>query len=393
MEPLVPVMTTTLGARPSVAAALLAGLAGPSPLYERVGGVVRRRDNGRIVAWLRSTGDSALPPGVASRLGPLAQLSSVSGILSLSIAAMNVQALLAGIDRVERGLATIVEKVGELAAKIDLGYVANLRAACELLRNAATMSDDANRRPFMAQAASRFLEAQEYYGTLLSQALQQGSYASRSLLEAFLLACTGEVQCYTEIGEMPTARRRLGEHLAATRGYVGEVFEDHMTRRPALYLHPSAAPAISLSALTCLMRYRQPNMTETDLFESLRSDFWLAATQQPAVWLADFPRWMWLEADAAEEITDRRMRREQEAFQAKLLGELPQAFAFVEQAVELEGRLAGFTTELDFLAEAGIAMADWRALPQPRADGDFTLGVLLPVGSELCEEAVRATEQ
>jgi hypothetical protein len=56
MTGVIPIVTTTLGVRPEISDEVIRGLMPPKPIYERVGGVVRRIDNKQIVTWLRNVG-------------------------------------------------------------------------------------------------------------------------------------------------------------------------------------------------------------------------------------------------------------------------------------------------------------------------------------------------
>ena len=155
--------------------------------------------------------------------------------------------------------------------------------------------------------------------------------------------------------------------------------------RPALFLHPATAPTITLSRLANLMTSAEPAVTEASLFEAVRGDLWCAASEPPRAWFDSFPKWMWLGLDVAGEVTDRRLRREHEAFQEKLLSQLPEAFSLVEEAIELERRLEGFATELDFVSQAGLSLAQWQALPLRSEAGEGALDILAPCRSELYE--------
>jgi len=50
MPPVIPIINTTLGTTPELLAQVTTGL--QSSVYERIGGVVRRADNGQIVTWV-----------------------------------------------------------------------------------------------------------------------------------------------------------------------------------------------------------------------------------------------------------------------------------------------------------------------------------------------------
>jgi len=50
MPPVIPIINTTLGTTPELLAQVTTGV--QSSVYERIGGVVRRADNGQIVTWV-----------------------------------------------------------------------------------------------------------------------------------------------------------------------------------------------------------------------------------------------------------------------------------------------------------------------------------------------------
>jgi hypothetical protein len=55
MSQLIPIVTTTLGARSEIAGKIIARL--NTEEYKRIGGVIRRVDNKEVIAWLRTVSE------------------------------------------------------------------------------------------------------------------------------------------------------------------------------------------------------------------------------------------------------------------------------------------------------------------------------------------------
>lgn len=379
----IPLITTTLSVRPELARKVIWGLR--TREYERVGGVIRRADNKRIVTWLRNVEDS-LPTGWSpvADLGPLVQLNAATSLLNLSVTAVGFAMVMRRLDTIETKLNAILGTLQEINRKLDLNFYANFRAALELARSAFAMQDERNRRVGATQAINRFLEAEQHYTSLLDMELEAGSLAVSSFLSTLILAYVSVGRCYLELGESRTARRHLQEGSQTLASRVQEFYTSVIGVNPAIYLHPDLAGSISLERMTQLLRYEDPDLTVAGVFEKLRGALWETASRSPASWVDNLPESLWRPSVDGEKRTGpiKRSRSQEEMF-SRLLPRLPEAFAQVEQAVESASCVNGFQIELGYLIEHGISFDEWRQIELPPFTQDDPIVWMIPRESEL----------
>lgn len=375
---LFPPVTTTLSARPQVAAKVLWGLS--TGQYERVGGVIRHAKTKRIVAWLRDTG----VPINAPALGPLMQLNAATALLNLSVTTIGFEIVRQRLAAIERDLGSILEIIQRVDRKIDLGFYANFQAALQSAKSAFTMQDDRNRRVSANLAINRFLEAEHYYLGMLDEELEAGSVAVSPFLNTLTLACVTVARCYLEMEEVETARQHLQEGSDILSSRVQEFYTSIIGVNPAIYLHPQLANSISLERMTHLLRYEDPTLTETVLFETLRSSLWDTANTNPDSWLKKLPKSLWQHSiDGEKKMGPVKQTRSKEEKLERLLPRLANAFSQVEQAIESASCLQGFQIELDYLLEHDISFTDWRQIEFPATSQDDPLILLIPQESGL----------
>ncbi len=156
MTMVIPVVTTTLGVKPEIAGEIIRGLMPPKPIYEQVGGVIRRIDNRQIVTWLRNVDMQAVDLSVLNKLGPLLPLNAATSLLNLSVTAVGFAMVMQRLNAIERKLDAISKVLEEINRKLDLSFYANFRAALELARSAFTMQDETNRRISATQSIIAF---------------------------------------------------------------------------------------------------------------------------------------------------------------------------------------------------------------------------------------------
>jgi hypothetical protein len=383
MSELVPIITTTLGAKPEIASKVISGLC--TGKYERFGGVIRNVDNKRFVAFLRSVSEGQpIDVTVFSKLGPLLQLNVATSMLNLSISTIGFVMVLKRLHSIEDQLATIPEILTGINRKLDLGFYANFRAALELARTAFSMSEDTNRRISATQAINRFLEAEHHYLGLLDNELQIGSPAVSPFLSTLFLAYISAALCYINLGETETACRHFEEGKFALSSRVKQYFSSIIGLNPAIFLHPALSDTISLERLTRLLRYYEVSLTENSVFEDLRKMIWVTANQNPETWLLKFPAFLWNhDVDRWEKKGRGHRQRSWEEMLEQVLPRLPEAFAQVELAQESLGCIEGYGIELRYLMDNNIEYPAWQQIELPATGQNDPVAILLPKNSEL----------
>jgi hypothetical protein len=381
MPGIVPITTATLGVKSGFAEKVIRGLANGE--YERVGGVIRRVDNKRVVTWLRTV-RVEFDWSKLINLGPLMQLTAATSLLNLSVTAIGFAMVMQRLNAIQHKLDAIAKVLEEVNRKLDLSFYANFQAALDLARSAFAMQGEANRRIGATQAINRFLEAEHHYLGLLDMELEAGSLAVAPFLNTLILTSVSVARCYLELDEIQSARDHLqqGNEVLASR--VRKFYDSVIGVNPAIYLHPELTDSISLTRLTQVLRYDDPTLTEAVAFESLRALFWQTAGEDPDPWLERLPDAVWRHEDDGRVKAGPIKRPRSKADKLKrLLPRLPEAFAQVEQAVESVGCVEGFQIELDYLMENNISLDDWQNVELPATSPDDPIVLVIPQESEL----------
>lgn len=383
MSVTVPFVTARLGTKPELVPKVVWGLA--TGEYERVGGIIRRADNKRIVTWLRNVeGRSITGASPATNFGPLMQLTAATSLLNLSVTAIGFAMVMERLNAIELKLDAILKAIQEVNRKLDLSFYANFRAALELARTAFTMQDERNRLTSATQAINRFLEAEHHYLALLDIELEAGSLAVSPFLSTLILAYVSAARCYLELGEVETARRQLEEGRQTLASRVQLFYDSIIGVNPAIYLHPDLDDRISLERMTQLMRHEDSTLTEAVVFEKLRTSLWETASENPDPWLKRLPGSLWCHSEDGEiKMAKIKRPRSKEDKLKRLLPRLPEAFAQVEQAVEATSCIDGYQIELGYLLEHNISFTDWQQLELPSTSQDDPIILVIPQESEL----------
>ena len=206
MSEYVPIITTTLGARPEIASKLLAGLT--TGEYERVGGIIRRVDTKTVVTWLRTVSEGqSVNMTTLNGLGSLLHLNIATSLLDLSISAIGFTLVLKRLISIEGQLEKITDILDRMNRKLDLSFYGNFRAALDLAHSAFRMREETNKRISATQAINRFLEAEHCFLGMVEDEIQVGSPAVSPFLSTLFLAYVSTAQCYLELGETETALR------------------------------------------------------------------------------------------------------------------------------------------------------------------------------------------
>lgn len=383
MSELIPIITTTLGARPELAGKIISGLM--SGTYERVGGVIRDTGSKEVVAWLRDLPQTQpIDATVLSSLGPLLHLNVVTSVLNLSISAIGFGVVMKRLNSIEGQLQTISGILAGVNRRLDLSFYSNFRAALELARTAFSMREDTNRRISATQAINRFLEAEHHYLGILDTELQVGSQAVSPFLNTLFLAYVSTARCYLELGETETAWRHFQEGEVALSSRVRQYYSSIVGVKPAIFLHPVLANSISLERLTRLLRHYDASLNESSAFENLRKEIWETASQNPETWLQKLPASIWdHEVDGREKKVLVRRPRSGEEMLKQVLPRLPEAFAQVELAHESLGCIEGYGIESRYLLDHNIEYRAWQQIEIPATKQDDPIAILLPNNSVL----------
>jgi hypothetical protein len=388
MSAFIPIITTTLGARPELAAKIAWGL--DNGVYERIGGVIRHTDNKQIITWLRNTDGMSIDPSIVTKLGSLTQLSVATSLLNLSVTAVGFGMVMQRLEVIEQKLASIASLLAGVNRKLDLSFYANFRAALELARTAFEMREESNRRITATQAINRFLEAEHHYLGLLDMEFDTGSWAVAQFIATLILAYVSTARCYLELGEVETARHHWDEGSRTLFPRVRHYYEAVVGVKSAIYLHPQLSSEISLKRVPQLLRYQDPAISEASVFEKLRLFIWEIASQNPETWLKKLPQSLWNpEVDGKKKIGPVKRSIGKDEALARLLPRLPEAFGQVERAYETARCMEGFQVELEYLIDKNISFEEWQRLPMPEGSSGEPIVWLLPKDSELIETEQR----
>lgn len=381
MVQVIPVVTTTLGASPEIAAQVQQGLATGS--YERLGGVIRRVDNKQVVAWLREVSTEANVAPLLEQLGSLVPLTNAFALLHLSITLVDFVVVMQRLDSLARQLTGIQRELETVHRKLDLSFAARLQSGLDTARKAFGMQDRANRRSQINEAIPILMEAERQYLGLLEMELEKGGGDVTAYLSNLVLLYATTARCYLELDESATAHQHLAEGCRALKESIQRYYQLAIGGCPALYLHPDLK--ISLQRFTQLLRYQEPGLTEAQVFERFRDSIWQVAQQTPKDWLPKLPpTFSNQKASRAGKVGEAIKDSLGKSMSlAQLMPLLADAFKQVEQAQTALAYLEGFEIELAYLATHQIPLQAWQQLPAPEADPDASLWWILPQTSEL----------
>lgn len=325
--------------------------------FERVGGVVRRVADKKVVAWLRE--GSQVTQNISN-------LATPAAILNLGLTSMSFAIILHRLNEVEKRLQDAQKLLARIDTKIDILFFANFRAALDLAINAFSMMKADNRKSSALQAINRFIEARHQYLVLTDTALAERNQVVDEYLSVLALAYVSEAQCYLELEEIDTARRVLQAGSEALRSRVVQYVSILLTSNPAAYLHPELQGLIDLRRLTAILRWQNPELDENAVFELHRTNlFELARNPQswidslpPAVWNErldeDNTAWFWQRGWKQLTGTSRK--------EVRIFERLPVVIEQIEAMIEDTNRVDGYTLEVQTLQGLGVNFHDWRQL-------------------------------
>ena len=334
---------------------------------ERVGGVVRNAKTKEVAAWLRETFDPSkvsemqeLTLGLDS-LGNLMQLNMAMSALTLGATVAGFAVINYRLDGIGSRLKKMEKTLSKIDQKIDLGFYARFRAALDIARKAFILNDSENRKALALEVVKDLAESEHIYKTHLEETLQKQGKVIDEYLSMLALIYLTETRCYLELGEYESAQKRLEEGCFKLRGFTKSYIEILLTSNPAAYITPFLRHEISLSRLTQVYQWLDPELNESHVFEKLR--FKIFKWHKDASMLKDF-RWLKKLPPAilSEDEFKKKgfFNRSEQVEQA--LGCLPTAMKNMESAIETCNRLEGYQAEVKAMEKFGLPFQEWLSL-------------------------------
>lgn len=367
---------------------------------ERIGGVVREVGTKKVVAWLREIPDTSqfIPDPFAFISLPLNPVSTVADVanvfvtmrgfrqmnlrldkiehmihINTAMSALTLGTTVAGfavinqrLDGIETRLKAMQETLNKIDQKLDLSFYAKFRAALDIAKKAFAMNDEQNRRALALQAIKSFAESEHIYTAYLAQNLQHQGRAIHEYLLMLALVYLTEARCYLELGEYAIALERLKEGCARLQNFTKLYIEMLFTSNPAAYITPFLREEISLSRLTLVYRWLDPDIQEADVFEKLRPHLFQWHVDASMLggfrWIKELPPAILTKAEFEKKGYFNRSDQVEQA-----LACLPKALEMMESATETYNRLEGYQTEIQAMEELGLSFQDWLKL-QPQEE-------------------------
>ena len=220
---------------------------------ERVGGVVRRSDNKRIVAWLREGGSMSRGPSKSGLLRSVIRAGGIPGaaalamldgplpVLDIAVAGYALIELISQIEDHHNRFDQIYEQVEEEFRRDRLVELTSALNYAKLIQSAQSAS---LKSQMVGQVTERLLQARAqlfwdidewHHGEKLAE------YASQSLGYQILAmqVSTMIVRAWLDIGEEKLALEWLSSAIRGHKERAQLYSRDRVGGSPALYFHPS----------------------------------------------------------------------------------------------------------------------------------------------------------
>lgn len=210
---------------------ILKGLANGT--LERVGGVIRRTGDKKVVAWLKeSTSESGSLPNILS--SPQMLMGMQVANLAVSVAGFTL--IYHKLQKVERQIQGLDQKLGHLAddhqfldQKHLIGQLSPMVASLQTLAGVHRINDRLIVKDKLVSADDRLGEASVYFKEILGRMLAKKLEQERpdefaACYRAWVMASQGHIQTMAELGEIPEALARAEnlqlEHQSFGRDYL-----------------------------------------------------------------------------------------------------------------------------------------------------------------------------
>ncbi len=310
----------------------------------RVGGVIMRADNGRVVAWLRDLTTIATPIELFNALGVATKtaiaLASGGTLLTLALAAASLVDIRNRVQRLSTQIETLrAELRAEFEQDRDAEFISSLRTANMVL----TSSNADTRRDNALNAINRLYKVQENFISNYEKLRDSNQVLGAHYLNRAMYAATSCARCYLEIGETRSARQSLHDDLKRLNPHITGIVTALMGKHPALFFHKNIERG-DVERFIVVQNWLEPRGL-MDLIESLREDFWNEEVQQTGL----FGQINRLRGSAPRTLQER-------------VDELPEHLTLAELIIENYQRLQSFEMETLYLMQANLAFDDWQAL-------------------------------
>ena len=321
--------------------------------YVRLGGAIREVGTGKVVAWLRDVGSTAVHlPEVVQQAQGVLLVGSAASVLSLGVSVMGFAVVTQRIKELEQRLQQAQEVLNKINHKINLGFYANFRAALDSATNAFTMSRFENRERAAFQAIDRFLAAQHHYIGYTDAELEKGSQIANEYLLTLSLAYVAEARCHLELGEPDVACRRFQEGATVIRSRIQRCVELLLTSNPAAYLQPQFKGQIDLRRLTRIYQWTDPTLDENAVFEMQRENV-IKLVQDPNKWVESLPAAIW---NAKVDWAGKSFWDDPKP---QIYARLLKTLETIESVIETNHRFEAYQAEVQAIAKLKISFLDW----------------------------------
>jgi ribosomal protein S15P/S13E len=240
-----------------------------SGALERIGGVVRERTNGQVVAWLRDsvayeqqTAKAAPNPsspiygviqasqvrqlstGASLTTSQLMKLSVAGQMVNLAVSVLSFGVLLQRLDDLEKQIQGLGEAIlQEFKRDRDNDFQVALEAARDVYEHA-----DKNQKDLAARSAIDRLKSarnnflRDFENAVIDRSNREKIKLAQALLERAIYAQIAVARCYWVTGNADTAAKQLGEELPKFKKHVKSLIEALLSPDPALYFEASIPP-------------------------------------------------------------------------------------------------------------------------------------------------------
>ena len=332
---------------------ILTGLA--TGKYERIGGVIRRRNSKQVIAWLREGGK--MSSGSGSTMSLLPSLLQATGMNARTVTIVAGAVTVAGplldvaittytIYRLKKRIESLKQEIADIYDRLDREFDkerhASLLTALDRADEFLHTDDFAVRQGLLNSVIDKLVNVEKLLILELKDALKGDVLDSAARLITTAIAVnTMTARCSLEFGDEKVAIRRLKNSAKELRPQLESLVQKLVGDQPALYFHES--------------------VSDDDLERYVQIRSWLHSDEN--VWatvVMDTRREFW-NRDAVKALYRRNRRRRrvlvENPFYARTT---PQA----EQLIENFQRFEGFILELESLDRP---FRDWELLEEEAA--------------------------
>ena len=265
---------------------------------ERVGGVIRYRDNKQAIAWLRQGGQmgqvAESAAGLLERITSLSGsehlalgrlLASVTPILNISMAGFSLVEHIAGIRAHAAELERIFDRVSE---EFQRDREVELLAALSFAENAFTAGSEAYKHEAVAQVSYELTVARaqlmrDLDELLVAEISKDNENAELAMTYQVLAmkVCAMSARLRLEIGEDEAALNGLSQCVAEHEDYTGKFVRKWVGEPPAFYFHESVSDAYFERYIDIERWLQDERDVLAEIVKNNRQHFWDQASLYP----------------------------------------------------------------------------------------------------------------